>query len=205
VVGDDVQRGDGGGGGEEEKSRVGGELARVASFGIVLWASWVVAFLLINYNGATSPWPSALTALDVRTWALVHAVSGSLFAGGIFTTTFLEWLVFRSPSRAVQEFWFSSATKAEAALVLPGLTGLLVSGVAQAWLTYQCPIKYAPLYVKLPIHVLALFGLWWLLTDLTTRDAVNDKGKQLRRQGSNLVSCMLLISIYAIMVLKPGG
>mmetsp|Transcript_30316 Transcript_30316/g.85676 ORF Transcript_30316/g.85676 Transcript_30316/m.85676 type:complete len:232 (-) Transcript_30316:50-745(-) len=177
----------------------------VESLLLPVWCVSVGAFLMYNYYWASSPWPAFLTAIDVRTWALVHAVSGTLFAGGIFTTAFVEWLVFRSHSTAVQAFWFQTASKAEVAIVLPGLTGSLVSGVAQAWLMYQRPVQFAPLHVRLPIHILVAFGLWWLVTDVATRSAAEDKAKQGWRQGSNLVSCLFLVAIYGIMVLKPGG
>lgn len=184
--------------GADRKARV---LRALALHG---WAIAVGAFLVINYFWGTSAWPGFLMSVDVRMWALVHAVSGMLFAGGILVTSVLEFLVVRSGSDDVQQFWFSAATKAEWLVVLPGLTGSMVSGIAQAWQMYQCPIKFAPLHVKLPIHVMALFAVWWMLTDVATRDAAKDKKKQGKRLISNLVSCLFVFALYGIMVLKPG-
>jgi len=167
------------------------------------WALSVGAFLTTNYYRATSPFPGFLADVDVRTWALVHAVSGMLFAGGILTTAFVEWLVISKGSEPVKDFWFTTATKAEAAVVLPGLTGSMISGVAQSWILYRCPLQYAPLHVKLPVHILLLFGVWWLVTDLATRDAAGDESKQMKRLGSNAVSCLLVLALYFVMVLKP--
>jgi hypothetical protein len=129
------------------------------------------------------------------------------FAGTILTTTVLEWIVVTSGSADVKQFWFEETVdRAETLLVLPGLTGLIVSGVPQSWLTYERNLQQAPLHVQLPLQLLAAFGLWWLLTDLRLRGthaAVDDK-VQIKRRWSNIVSCLFLIMIYGIMVLKPG-
>jgi hypothetical protein len=160
---------------------------------------------MYNYYWATSLWPGILTVVDLRTWALMHAVSGVFFAGGIFTTAYIEWLVTKTFSKPVQDFWYGAASSVEWALVLSGLTGSLISGVAQSWIMYQRPIMYAPIHVKLPIHILVAFGLWWLATDVTQRDAAGDKAMQRRRLLSNAISCLLTLAIFGIMVLKPGS
>ena len=188
-----------------ERDEETNDVFAVPSVAYLLWGSSIGVFLMTNYFWAASPWPSFLTAVDVRTWALLHALSGMLFAGGVFTTAFVEWLVFKADSKPVDDFWFAAASKSEWAIVLPGLTGSLVSGVAQSWMMYQRPLMYAPLHVKLPIHILVLFGIWWLATDVAQRSAAGDKSMQGRRQVSNAVSCCLILVIYGIMVLKPGG
>jgi hypothetical protein len=130
-----------------------------------------------------------------------------LFAGTILTTTVLEWIVVRSGSAAVKQFWFEETVdQAETALVLPGLTASIVSGIAQCWLTYERCLKRAPLHVKLPLHILSTFGLWWLWTDLRLRGAraATDDGAQIKRRWSNVVSCLFLLVLYGVMVLKPG-
>lgn len=105
---------------------------KLSSLALPAWATGVGGFLLYNYYFATAPWPPGLLeALPVRAWALIHAISGAAFAGGILTTAFLEWLVVTSGVDSVQRFWYRAATRTERALVLPGLTGSLLSGVAQ--------------------------------------------------------------------------
>jgi len=176
-----------------------------------LWLVGVSAFMIVNYSRATSCWPAFLVdILPYRAWSLIHAVAAMLFSGTIITTTVLEWLVVDSPSKAAQQFWFaqhpSAVDTAETVLVLPGLTALLVSGVAQARLAYQLPLQLAPLHVKLPLHVLVAFGIWWVATDLSLRgaDAANSKQVQIQRRWSNVVSCLFVLALYGIMVLKPG-
>jgi len=177
----------------------------LASLVLPAWAACMGGFLVYNYYFATAPWPPGLGAVPLGVWSLLHAISGAAFSGGILTTTFLEWVVVTQGNADVKRFWYNAATRAEHVLVLPGLTGSLISGVAQAWLMYQRPLQYAPLHVKLPIHVLVLFGLWWLMTDLNQRHAAEDNNMQAGRLRSNAVSCALVLLIYGIMVLKPGA
>ena len=74
--------------------------------------------------------------------------------------------------------------------------------------------------------MLVTFGLWWAITDVTTQRKTlemirrhnNDQDEDdlhkidekklhriltMRRLASNVVSCLLVVALYAIMVLKP--
>eukprot|EP00977_Amphora_coffeiformis_P011528 scaffold2768_cov161-Amphora_coffeaeformis.AAC.4 len=184
-----------------------------------LLASWAIAlggFLIRNYK-ATKPWPSILLTGSRRGWNFVHAVSSTIFSGTILVTTLLEWLVVRSASPTVIKFWFLTIPRIDVAIVLPALTGAVVSGVAQSVQEYGT-VKEAPKYIKSVLHLMATFGLWWAATDRPTqrqaRQAVQlwleNKASgpvpsilQWRR-GSNLVSCSFVLVLYILMVLKPG-
>jgi hypothetical protein len=113
-------------------------------------------------------------------------------------------------------------------VVMPALTGSVVSGVAQATLKYGS-FRTAPKFVRGTLHALATFALWWALTDVTTQHAArrdvlewcqqyDNKDDTTRgnttdddiprvvllRRWSNVVSCLFVTALYGIMVLKPG-
>lgn len=147
-------------------------------------------------------WPAAMaTRVSLSAWSLVHALSGMLFSGGIVTTTVLEWRVvqhaYKNHRRDGQQqtktnddsnanpnnqhhsdllrFWFHAGAPAvERWLVLPAVTGSLVSGVAQAALAYG-RLRSAPRHVKSSLHLLLLLGLWWGATDRTTQRRVQQE------------------------------
>ena len=87
----------------------------------------------------------------------------------------------------------------------------MVSGVAQAFHNYSS-LRYAPTHIKSALHLLFAFGLWWELADRRTQHKVEEslaKGepdlKMLRdRRISNVVSCVFLLVLYSVMILKPG-
>ena len=189
----------------------------VSKSGLVL--SWAVAlggFLIRNYK-ASQPWPGILLTGSRRGWNFVHAVSSTVFSGTILVTTLLEWLVVRSASPAVMKFWFYTIPGVDVTVVLPALTGAVVSGVAQSLQEYG-KVAEAPKYVKAVLHTMATFGLWWAVTDRPTqrqaRQAVqvwleNSAAGPLPsilqwRRASNLVSCSFVLVLYILMVLKPG-
>jgi hypothetical protein len=147
---------------------------------------------------------------------LVHQLSAMAFAGTILATTLLEWVVVQSKESSVHQFWFTQAPRVEMALVLPGLTGFLVSGVALAFQNYGS-LVHAPFHIQWVMHLLTWSGLWWGLTDVTTQSKALDAATMatqdssnaiprvlLFRRFSNLVSCGFLAALYAIMVLKPS-
>jgi hypothetical protein len=129
---------------------------------------------------------------------------------------------------SVPAFWFHQATIVERNLVLPALTGLIVSGVGQCFLTYGTGVKYAPLHIKSSLHLLTLFGIWWAWTDRTTQGPALEEAIRImnqpiekvetvrgttqtflpslwyRRRISNVVSCLFLLALYGLMSLKPG-
>jgi hypothetical protein len=197
----------------------------VAHHWIVLgWIGAVSAFVVMNTG--EQAWPSALLDIPYRVYRLIHIVSGMLFSGSIVTTTVLEWTVVdevqlqKNNSQSIAEFWFEQPSAVERSLVLPALGGLLVSGVGQCFLSYGGGIDYAPFHVKTALLSLALFGIWWAWTDRTTQGPALQAAKELHqpnegeivsslpavwfeRRFSNIVSCLFLMIIYGIMVLKP--
>ena len=184
--------------------------------GVTLWVAGMSAFIVRNYQSSMPFWPAPLLETSFSILSLIHAVSGMLFAGTIITTTLLEWIVVASKDKAVNQFWFQHAPGVEKAFVLPGLTGSIVSGIAQAFQSYGS-LNHAPLHVKSAVHLLALFGVWWGATDratqskayqaaMETNDPKDDSipAVMIYRRVSNLVSCAFLMALYAVMVLKPG-
>ena len=174
-------------------------------------------FIVVNYRVKKACWPAFLVRPPLKAWNFIHSVSGMVFAGSILTTTVVEWFVVRhsrrNKSAGVFEFWFENAPKIEQWMVLPALTGSIISGVAQAALSCGC-FKLAPRHVKSSLHTLFLIGLWWGLTDRRTMRHVQNSpvvnGGPLptvvrQRRISNIISCLFLVAIYAIMVLKPGS
>lgn len=80
-------------------------------------------------------------------------------------STILEWLVVSS---TVIAFWFCRVPALDGAIVLPALTGSIVSSVAQAAQDYGS-LKESPTYRRGSLHVLLTFAVWWAFTDLTTQ------------------------------------
>lgn len=179
---------------------------------VTLWVHAVSIFLLANYRSAC--WPAFLIRIPLPVWNLVHSVSGMLFSGSVITTTILEWTVVATGERDVSKFWFEQVPKVEKAVVLPALTGSMISGVAQAFLRYES-LRMAPRHIKSTMHLLFLFGIWWGVTDRHTQSKAQQVVEEDTSRGrlpgvlrvrriSNVVSCLFLVVIYAIMVLKPG-
>ncbi len=180
---------------------------------VTLWIHLISVFILANYR-LEHCWPAALASVSVSQLSFVHVVSAMLFSGSIITTTVLEWLVVAGRNAAVQQFWFDKVPQVEQFLVIPALTGSMVSGVAQAY-AYYGSLRSAPRHVKSSMHVLTLFGLWWGITDRTTQGIAYEAAFQppgvaldipavfQQRRISNIVSCLLLVVLYGIMILKP--
>ena len=176
-------------------------------FWITLWIHVLSVFVVTNYV-RNSIWPAFLLAFPLKGWNLIHSLSNMAFAGGILTTTLLEWNISNKDSE-----FFPKLLKVESILVLPALTGSLLSGVAQSFHSYAS-LRHAPRHVKSAIHILLLFGLWWGLTDRKSQSKVEramdegtfDESSSMRqgRRVSNLVSCLFLVTLYSFMILKPG-
>ncbi len=111
-----------------------------------------------------------------------------------------------------------TTTTLDAAIVLPALSGAIVSGVGQAYHDYG-GLALSPKHVVGAFHLLLTFGVWWMVTDVTSQrkavDTVQNMDessgglvhvpKILRMRGiSNIVSCVFVVMMYALMVLKPG-
>jgi hypothetical protein len=179
---------------------------------VTAWVHVVTIFIIVNYRQQTC-WPAFLVRIPFQTLSLLHAISAMLFAGSIMTTTLLEWIVVTSRDRAVNIFWFDQAPRVEKWVVLPALSVSIVSGVAQAFFNYGS-LKLAPRHIKTSLHLLLLFGIWWGVTDRKTQgkaqiavSGVWGKGipRVLRqRRVANIISCLFLLALYVIMVLKPG-
>lgn len=207
---------------QETKSKVA-----PAVLGLVTWFTTLSYFIVQNYK--FGPWPTKLpTLLPKRGWVLIHALASMLFSGGIILSTILEWSIISGRASAnpqVVRFWFSDGTVSlvQKAIVLPALTLTIISGMAQAAMDYGC-MSASPLHIRVAIHILATFCLWWGGTDLTTlhvskaavlewyphnkdtqQEAVDPLPNVLfLRRWSNVVSCLFLGLLYAFMALKPG-
>ena len=185
------------------------------SIAVTLWIHLISIFVLANYR-LDQCWPAALTSITTANLSYIHAISAMLFSGSIITTTVLEWLVVSSRDAAVQQFWFDKVPRVEKWIVIPALTGSMVAGVAQTF-AYYGTLRHAPRHVKSSMHVLTLFGLWWGITDRTTQRKAHDTALQQQqgsldshiptvfqqRRVSNVVSCLFLVVLYGIMILKP--
>lgn len=178
---------------------------------VAIWPQAISVFIATNYFRGC--WPAALAEVPYPTFSSIHAVSGMLFAGSIITTTVLEWMVVESHDTPTQRFWFDKAPVVEEWIVLPALTGSIVSGIGQACARYGS-FQMAPFHIQCSLYLLLAFGFWWGLTDRPTqakaRAAVENNADgeipavlQLRRV-SNIISCAFLVGMYGIMVLKPG-
>lgn len=185
--------------------------------GLGAWITGLSCFLLANnYLG---PWPAnLLQSIPVEYFGLTHALAGMLFGGGIILTTLIEWLASASKNASVLKFWFGKVPALDSFVVLPALTASIVSGVGLAVDHYES-LGQAPIHVVTAISTLLTFAGWWAATDLTTQSAANEaviewtqgdtentsipRIVQLRKI-SNVVSCIFVAAIYAIMVLKPG-
>ena len=192
--------------------------AELAALG--LWFSALSAFIFIN--NFIGPWPEAMDDVPERTWFLGHMLGGMLFGGGVILTAALEWLVVNSKNPSVFRFYFDKVPLLDAAIVLPGLTLSMVSGTGLAIERYG-GLGVAPPYIPLVFYTLVAFAAWWGFTDLTTQGralvAVNewaatadidDDGKRKDvpkivelRKISNVVSCLFVVALYGVMVLKP--
>ena len=189
--------------------------------GLVVWLLAISTFIAINVT--IKPFPqSLLLTLSRQQWSLVHAISSMMFGGTILLSTLIENLVVSSRKSAVVRFWFLSVPRLDSLVVLPALTGSIISGIGQATIDYGGMIG-APKHVTGAVHALLTFGLWWGATDITTQERAKKLARSLDRESdallqgdgdatkllklrriSNIVSCLMVIGLYALMVLKPG-
>jgi len=199
------------------------ESEHVGLLEIVAWISAISAFVLIN--NFVGPWPSPFMAqVPERVWFLLHMLGGMLFGGGILLTTATEYLVAQNKKSSVLQFWFDKVPLLDTSIVLPGLTLAMISGVGLAIEHYNS-LSETPRHIQYVFWALVAFASWWAVTDLTTQGsalnainehaaaAIQSEGENnepdippivMKRTISNVVSCLLVLLIYSIMVLKPG-
>jgi len=117
----------------------------------------------------------------------------------------------------------------ESSLVLPGVTLTLFSGVVQSHQMYGT-FRHAPRHVKSALHLMLVFAVWWVIMDRSSQKSLlgneyygdgdddlfassssgvtsggyYDEKKIVARRLANIVSCLFLVILYGIMVLKPG-
>ena len=188
--------------------------------GLTTWMGALSTFLLVNnYIG---PFPANIaTAVPVETWGLIHGLSAMLFGGGIILTTCIEWLVVNSKIKSVWNFWFGKVPDLDSKIVLPALTGSILSGTALAVDHYDS-LGQAPFHVIAALSTLLAFAGWWAVTDVTTQGRATEKIAEITEQNkesnevesipgilefrkfSNLVSCGFVAALYFIMITKPG-
>jgi hypothetical protein len=208
---------------------------------LILWVHGLSIAVVLSYYpnllpaslGSIIRMAPIFDLLPLNVWNLIHAVSGMLMGGTIITTTFLEWIMVNdkdadgagengggggqgtSLPRAIKQLW-----SLESYIVLPAVTGSMMSGLAQSYLMYG-GIGESPRYVKAALHTMLTFGIWWALMDKKSQrrlvKAMNGEGDGVdgssddtdmssiwnKRKIANVVSCGLVVTLYAIMVLKP--
>jgi len=216
---------------QEEKWEADSKVVELAALGG--WMSLVSAFILMN--NFVGPWPQWLMSqgsVHERVWFTLHMLGGMLFGGGIVLTTAIEYMVAQNKNESVLSFWFDKVPLLDAAIVLPGLTLAMVSGTGLTAAHYG-GLGLAPVHIQIVFYTLVAFAIWWAVTDLTTQgsaleavnewsvstaagnggddDATKEEKKDgvpdvvLRRTVSNVVSCLFVLALYAIMVLKLGA
>lgn len=191
---------------------------------VICWSVAVSYFLITNFV-SNAPWPEELLSSHRDVWRVIHAISSMMFGGTIIVSTIIEWLVVSSEDPTVIYFWFCKVPALDGAIVLPALTGIVLSGVAQANQDYGS-LRESPKYIIGSLHVLLAFAVWWVLTDVTTQhpaqravkkwaaaDEGNDESSTKNetlppvlksRRWSNVGSCLFVCLLYTLMALKPG-
>ncbi len=186
-----------------------------------VWGISICAFILIN--NFYGPWPLAMKSVPERVFFLSHMIGGMLFGGGIILTTCIERAVAKSNDAKVLKFWFTKVPELDGLIVVPALTISMVSGTGLSIKRYG-GLDIAPPHVGAIFWTLIAFMTWWAATDLTTQTtslkAVQEMYKQsmdsdgteivetpkvvVDRHFSNVVSCFFVLTLYSMMVLKPG-
>ncbi|KAL3807923.1 hypothetical protein ACHAXA_000362 [Cyclostephanos tholiformis] len=199
-----------------------GELSDAKKIELVLLAVWGVsisAFILIN--NAYGPWPLFMKHVPERVFFLSHMVGGMLFGGGIILTTLIERAVAKSNNPSVLQFWFDKVPELDGLVVVPALTISMISGTGLSIVRYG-GLNIAPPHVGAIFWTLIAFMSWWAATDLTTQgtalkavermyerslngeDGLETPKVVVDRHFSNVVSCFFILTLYSMMVLKPG-
>lgn len=189
---------------------------------LVLLSIWLVGLSgFILENNFVGPWPALMKTIPERWFFLSHMVGGMLFGGGIILTTCIERLVAKSNNASVLQFWFDKVPTLDGLIVVPALTISMISGTGLSIVRYG-GLNIAPPHVDAIFWTLIAFMTWWGVTDLSTQttalDAVNEMNDRyqngerdletpevvVNRHTSNVVSCFFVLTLYSMMVLKPG-
>lgn len=189
---------------------------------LALLAVWLVGLSgFILENNFVGPWPLFMKTIPERTFFLSHMIGGMLFGGGIILTTCIERLVSKSQNAPVLQFWFDKVPALDGLIVVPALTISMISGTGLSIVRYG-GLNIAPPHVDAIFWTLIAFMTWWGVTDLSTQgkalEAVNEMYDKYEsgetdletpkvvvdRHVSNVVSCFFVLTLYSMMVLKPG-
>ena len=184
-----------------------------------IWLVGLSGFIL--ENNFVGPWPLFMKTVPERYFFLSHMVGGMLFGGGIILTTCIERLVAKSNNAPVLQFWFDKVPTLDGLIVVPALTISMISGTGLSIVRYG-GLNIAPPHVDAIFWTLIAFMTWWGVTDLSTQttalEAVNEMNERyengetdvetpdivVNRHTSNVVSCFFVLTLYSMMVLKPG-
>lgn len=184
-----------------------------------VWLVGLTAFICINnYIG---PFPAFMKQIPERVFFLSHMIGGMLFGGGIILTTCIERLAANSKSPPVLEFYFNKIPELDGLIVVPAVTVSIFSGIGLAIVRYG-GLNIAPPHISAIFYTLIAFMVWWGITDLSTQTtaqkAVNEMYDSFQagekdletpkvvsdRHFSNVVSCFFVLTLYSLMVIKPG-
>ena len=186
---------------------------------LAIWGISISAFIIIN--NAYGPWPLFMKTVPERMYFLSHMVGGMLFGGGIILTTCIERLVAKSNNPGVLQFWFDKVPALDGLIVVPALTISMISGTGLSIVRYG-GLNIAPPHVGAIFWTLIAFMSWWAATDLTTQGTALKAVERMYEQSlageegletpkvvvdrhfSNVVSCFFILTLYSMMVLKPG-
>ena len=186
---------------------------------LAIWGISISAFIIIN--NAYGPWPLFMKTVPERMYFLSHMVGGMLFGGGIILTTCIERLVAKSNNPGVLQFWFDKVPALDGLIVVPALTVSMISGTGLSIVRYG-GLNIAPPHVGAIFWTLIAFMSWWAATDLTTQGTALKAVERMYEQSlageegletpkvvvdrhfSNVVSCFFILTLYSMMVLKPG-
>lgn len=186
---------------------------------LAIWGLSISAFIIIN--NAYGPWPLFMKTVPERMYFLSHMVGGMLFGGGIILTTCIERLVAKSNNPGVLQFWFDKVPALDGLIVVPALTISMISGTGLSIVRYG-GLNIAPPHVGAIFWTLIAFMSWWAATDLTTQGTALKAVERMYEQSlageegletpkvvvdrhfSNVVSCFFILTLYSMMVLKPG-
>jgi hypothetical protein len=203
---------------KEEEDWVG-ESQKVELIALGIWLVGLSAFILIN--NFSGPFPGFMKQIPERWFFLSHMIGGMLFGGGIILTTCIERLVANSKNAPVLQFWFDKVPELDGLIVVPALTVSMISGTGLAIVRYG-GLNIAPPHVSAIFWTLIAFMAWWGVTDLSTQGtalkAVNQmylshqEGEEgletpkvvVDRHFSNVISCFFVLTLYSMMVMKPG-